>query len=65
MDNNSLRAKVISSLDVAIYENGYTELLTQEPEQVAIDLCTFACELENDDTHEVEKHVVEYQKTHT
>lgn len=63
MSERTLRERVFASLDTAVDENGYTELLTHPPEAVAIDLLTAAGDLseENLDTVEVTAIVIEWQ----
>jgi len=55
------REVVERNLNVAVDENGYTELLEWEPEQVAIDLCTYCPELDQIDPLELTALVADWQ----
>lgn len=55
-----LQDTVNEALDVAIHENGYTELLKQSHEQVAVDLCTNFQPLEEEDVSAVAACVAQY-----
>lgn len=52
-ENMELQALVDRNLDVAVQENGYAELVTKSPEDVAIDLCSYSQEVEDADVDDV------------
>lgn len=53
---------VKASLDIAVDENGYQELVTMSPYEVAVDLCDFDKTFENEDVASVVHHVERWQK---
>lgn len=57
---DALQKKVDRALDAAVFENGYVELMTLGPEEVAVDLCTYDDAMENEDLNEVTKCVTDY-----
>jgi hypothetical protein len=46
---DDLKALVYRALDVAVKENGYTELLTMTPEEVAVDILMYDSDVGTDD----------------
>lgn len=58
---DKLQKKVDRALDAAVFENGYEALMTYGAREVAIDLCTYDPELENEDLDAVEKRVLDYK----
>ena len=51
MTDQNIRELVFEALDNAVKENGYTHLLTDDPEQVAIDLIVKAPDLNDATAH--------------
>lgn len=57
-----LQDRVNAALDAAVFENGYRELMTQTPFEVAVDLCDYSPEVEDEDVKAVTACVKDYQK---
>jgi hypothetical protein len=49
-------------LDIALDENGYSELLDWTQEQVATDLCDYCPDLEGQDTERLLPHIKDWQE---
>jgi hypothetical protein len=65
MERTQMQKKVDRALDAAVFENGYTDLMTQGADEVATDLCTYDEEfegLDGEELGEIEKCVADYQK---
>ena len=58
---DNLQARINEALDAAIFEGFYTELATQDPLSVAVDLCTYCSYLERSDVEAVKACVADYQ----
>jgi len=63
-DEMGLQSIVDRNMDVAVRDNGYAELVTMSPEDVAIDLCTYSQELEYLDIADVAACVSVWQVSH-
>jgi len=59
---SSLQKKVDELLDAAVFEAGYTDLMFQFPEEVALDLCTFSAVMRHEKVADVVPCVRDYQK---
>jgi hypothetical protein len=62
MITSPLQYKVDNALDIAVFENGYVELMTQPTSEVAKDLCTYCASLEDEEVDRVEACVQDYQQ---
>jgi len=64
MDSMDLQSIVDRNMDIAVRDNGYTELASMSPENAAIDLCTYSQELENFDIDDVAACVSVWRASH-